>query len=136
MLRNRETVQVEPIVLEGEFVRLEPIKIGHLDNLFDAGMNEEILKWYPFSTLTKDDMRLYIENALMELAEVSSLPFVTIEKESNKIVGSTRFISIEIANKKVEIGSTWVNPKRWRTSVNTEAKILMLTHTLLKHGNA
>ncbi len=77
---------------------------------------------------TKDDLRDYVETALDEFKRKISLPFVTIEKSSDKIVGSTRFGNIDPKNRKVEIGWTWINPRWQRTRINTEAKLLMLAH--------
>ena len=57
-----------------------------------------------------------------------SIPFATYERASNQIVGTTRFMSMDLANRKVEIGSTWIAPPWQRTVINTEAKYLMLQH--------
>ena len=56
------------------------------------------------------------------------MPFVTIDKKSDEIVGSTRFMNISRDNRRVEIGSTWINPKWQKTYINTEAKLLMIAH--------
>ena len=121
-------MKIEPIVLEGEFVRLEPLKIEHHTALCEVGLEESIWRWSPEPIETPDDMRRYIETALDEQRRGVSLPFVTIEKSSNKIVGSTRFGNIDVENLRAEIGWTWINPAWQRTFVNTEAKLLMLTH--------
>lgn len=73
-------------------------------------------------------MLRYVETALEDQRNGSSLPFVTKHIESGKIVGSTRFGNIDARNRKVEIGWTWIDPRWQRTVVNTEAKLLMLTH--------
>ena len=73
-------------------------------------------------------MLRYVETALGEFERKVALPFVTIEKSSNKIIGSTRFGNIDANNRKTEIGWTWINPEWQRTAINTEAKLLMLTH--------
>jgi N-acetyltransferase len=70
----------------------------------------------------------FIEGALADEAKGSALPFVTRLVDSDKIVGSTRFGNIDPANRKVEIGWTWIAPAWQGTSANTEAKLLMLTH--------
>lgn len=70
----------------------------------------------------------YIETALGEFERKVSLPFITIEKSSGKIVGSTRFGNVETRHRKAKIGWTWINPRWQRTNMNTEAKLLMLTH--------
>lgn len=119
---------IELIVLEDEFVRLEPLKIGHYTALCEVGLEESIWQWSPEPITTPDDMRRYIETALNEQSRGVSLPFVTIDKTQNKIVGSTRFGNIDVENRRAEIGWTWINPAWQRTFVNTEAKLLMLTH--------
>lgn len=119
---------VEDITLEGEFVRLEPMQIGHLDALAEAGIAEGVWRWTVNDVATVDDMREYVETALDERRRKSSLPFVTRDKASDKIVGSTRFGNIDVTNRKAEIGWTWIHPDWQRTYINTEAKLLMLTH--------
>jgi RimJ/RimL family protein N-acetyltransferase len=69
-----------------------------------------------------------MEAALKDQANGIALPFVTIDRASNTVVGSTRFGNIDRANRRVEIGWTWINPQWQRTYINTEAKYLMLRH--------
>lgn len=121
-------MKIEPIILEGDYVRLEPLEIEHTDALCDVGLVEEIWRWTTNNIRSQDEMRRYIETALDEFNRKVSLPFVTIEKSSNKIVGSTRFGNIDAKNRRAEIGWTWINLKWQRTYINTEAKLLMLTH--------
>lgn len=73
-------------------------------------------------------MRQYVETALLEQKNGVSLPFVTIEKSSDTVVGCTRYMNIDRHHRRLEIGSTWVAPAWQRTRVNTEAKYLMLRH--------
>lgn len=73
-------------------------------------------------------MEQYVRTATKEQAAGTALPFVIIEKTSGDVVGSTRFGNIDTQNRKAEIGWTWVTPSRQRTVVNTETKLLMLTH--------
>jgi len=121
-------MKVEKVNLEDEFVKLEPLKIEHFDSLCKIGLEEEIWHWSPEQINSPEAMKKYIETALNEQLRGVSLPFVTIEKTSGKIVGSTRFGNIDAKNLRTEIGWTWLNPKWQRTFVNTEAKLLMLTH--------
>ena len=109
-------------------MRLEPLKIEHADALCEVGLAEEIWLWTTNIVRTNDEMRSYIETALDEFKRKVSLPFVTIEKTSNKIVGSTRFGNLDVKNRRAEIGWTWINPTWQRSFINTEAKLLMLTH--------
>lgn len=121
-------IKAEPIILEGDFVRLEPLKFEHLDALCEVGMTDSL--WFFTSNVvqTVEDMRRYVETALDEFERKISLPFVMIDRRENKIVGSTRFGNIDVKNRKTEIGWTWINPLWQRTYINTEAKFLMLKH--------
>ena len=125
-------MKVEPIILEGENVRLEPLRTDHLENLCKVGLEDSIWRWMTVHVKTKDEMLKYIEAALDEQKRGVSLPFVTIEKSSGEIVGSTRFGNIDRQNRRVEIGWTWINPKWQRTAINTEAKFLMLEQAFEK----
>ncbi len=119
---------VKPVVLVGGVVRLEPMALGHLDGLCEVGLAAELWELTPSQVVTRTDMFGYVEFALGEQAKGTSLPFVTIEKATGKIIGSTRFCAIDTANKRTEIGWTWVAPAWQRSAVNTEAKLLMLRH--------
>lgn len=121
-------MKTEPVVLEGNFVRLKPLKLEHWKDLSEIGLFEEIWKWSPEQINTEAEMKRYVETALEEKRNGTSMPFVTIEKTSNKIVGSTRFGNIDEKNRRVEIGWTWITPNWQKTFVNTEAKFLMLRH--------
>jgi N-acetyltransferase len=124
----------ELVVLEGEFVRLEPMLIEHVEELYEAGGDESLWRYSQSNITSLEGMRHYVETALEDEKRGVCLPFVTIVKSSNKIVGSTRFGSIDPQNLRTEIGWTWINPKWQRTFVNTEAKLLMLSHAFEEWG--
>ena len=119
---------VEPITLRGKFVSLEPLSAEHVPELCRVGLDPSIWTWSPSAIGTEGQMRNYVESALKDQASGAALPFATREKSSGRIVGSTRFGNIDVSNKHVEIGWTWLAPKWQRTYVNTEEKLLMLTH--------
>ena len=121
-------MKVKPLVLENKFVRLEPLTFGHFEELCRIGLEAEIWRWSPEQITTRDGMLKYIETALGEQQRGVSLPFVTIDRETKQPVGSTRFGNIDAANRRAEIGWTWINPAWQRTYINTNAKLLMLTH--------
>ena len=121
-------MKVEPVVLEGKFVRLEPLRVDHLPALCEVGMDESIWKWTNNIVNDESDIERYVLDALAMQDQGIAVPFVTIERSSGTVVGSTRFGNIDTANRKVEIGWTWINPQWQRTAINTEAKLLMLTH--------
>ncbi|MGB7925870.1 MAG: GNAT family protein [Pyrinomonadaceae bacterium] len=116
------------LILEGQHVRLEPLRLEHHARLCEVGLDEEIWRWTTSLIRTPEEMRAYIETALKEAAAGVALPFATIEKASGRVVGSTRFGNIDRLNRRVEIGWTWIGRDWQRTFVNTEAKYLMLRH--------
>ena len=121
-------MQIKPLTLEGKYVRLAPLKLSHLNELYEAASDKSLWLWTINVVENREDMLRYIETALGEFERKVSLPFVTIEKSSGKIIGSTRFGNLDATHRKAEIGWTWINPRWQRTNVNTEAKLLMLTH--------
>lgn len=121
-------MEIEPVTLEGEFVRLEPLATAHLERLCEVGLDESLWRLTTVNVENQDDMANYINSALADQKSGAALPFVTIEKSSGKLVGSTRFGNIDKLNRRAEIGWTWINSNWQRTQINTEAKLLMLTH--------
>lgn len=129
-------MDVKPVVLEGKRVRLEPMTPSHLGGLTEAGAHEELWKWTRTFAHTPESMRVYVDEALAEARAGTSLPLVTIDSASGRVVGSTRFANIDRANLHVEIGWTWITPDFQRTYVNSEAKYLMLRHAFEEWGCA
>jgi RimJ/RimL family protein N-acetyltransferase len=122
-------MDITTVTLEGRHIRLEPLSLAHHAQLCAVGLDEAIWRWNPRGTVrTPQEMRAYIETALEQQAAGESLPFATVEQSSGHAVGSTRFAEIDRANRRVEIGYTWIAPRWQRTAVNTEAKYLMLRH--------
>jgi RimJ/RimL family protein N-acetyltransferase len=122
-------MKVDPVTLGGTSIRLEPLSLAHHAALCEVGFDDAIWRWNPRPPIrTPDDMRRYIEIALQQQASGTALPFATIERDSGRAVGSTRFTDIDIENRRVEIGYTWIAPPWQRTPVNTEAKYLMMRH--------
>ena len=117
---------VEPLILEGRHVRLEPLRLDHQGGLCEVGLDEDLWRWTTTLIRTPEEMRLYIETAIAEEAAGMSLPFATIEKASGRVIGSTRYGNIDRVNRRVEIGWTWIGRGYQRTPANTEAKYLML----------
>jgi len=121
---------VLPLTLTGSAVRLEPICRDHAELLWEVAKNylEDIFRWIPYSMKTREDFQRVVEKALGEQERGESVVFATVEPASGRVVGSTRFMNIDRANRRVEIGSTWIAPPWQRTAINTEAKYLMLRH--------
>jgi RimJ/RimL family protein N-acetyltransferase len=121
-------VNPQPITLTGTRVQLQPLSESHLDPLSEVGLDPDLWKWIPIQVIDRDQMLRYIQSALAEQQKGVSIPFATIDRASNKVVGSTRFMSIDVPNKRLEIGATWIAKPWQRTSINTEAKYLMMRH--------
>ena len=133
---DRKSITNEPLTLEGESVRLEPLSLRHADPLWDVAKNdaENIFRWMPYPARSLDDIRAAVNKALGEQQRGESVPFATVERSSGKVIGSTRFMNIDRTNRRVEIGSTWIAPPWQRTVINTEAKYLMLRHAFEQWG--
>jgi RimJ/RimL family protein N-acetyltransferase len=125
---------VEPVSLEGTYVRLEPLSIDHLPGLTQVGLDSEIWRWMPMFVQSPQDMRTLIEEALAEAEAGTMVPFATIERATGKPIGSTRYLSIVPQHRRLEIGWTWLAPPWQHSAVNSEAKLLMLQHAFEKLG--
>ncbi len=121
-------LQLQPITLEGQHVILAPLTLGHVNSLCEVGLDPSIWEWNSAPVNDRKDMLAYVESALNSQERGDMLPFVTIEKNSGQVVGSTRYAAIDMVHKRLEIGWTWITPAWQRTFVNTEAKLLMLRY--------
>src|SRR5215472_3102215 len=127
-------MMVRPVVLEAQNVRLEPLSLAHFPRLAEIGLQRDIFRWFTEPVRTEAAMRKFIVTALEEQEAGKSLPFATIDRQLGLAVGSTRFMNIEPAHLRVEIGGTWTAPEWQRTPVNTEAKYLMMRHAFETWG--
>jgi N-acetyltransferase len=119
---------VEPVTLKGEHVELVPLSIEHVGQLSEFGLAEDLWRLTVNQITSEAEMKAYVQSALDDRDRGTAIPFATKLKDSDKIVGSTRFGNIDSANRRAEIGWTWIGPEWQRSFVNTEAKLLMLTH--------
>jgi N-acetyltransferase len=124
---REDIMRIEPVTLTGQHVKLEPLSRGHLGPLGTV-LDPTLLQWFSKPATNAVELAEFIEEALHAQDAGTALPFATIERGTGKPVGSTRFGNIDRANRKVEIGWTWIGRPWQRSPVNTEAKLLMLTH--------
>jgi RimJ/RimL family protein N-acetyltransferase len=119
---------VLPLTLDGSVVRLEPIRREHARLFWEIAQNdlEDIFRWIPYSIKTPQDFERLIDKAFDEQERGESVVFATVERNSGRTIGSTRFMNIDRNHRRVEIGSTWIAPAWQRTAINSEAKYLML----------
>ena len=121
-------METSSVTLEGQQVRLEPLSLAHEEALIAAAGDGKL--WNSTVTIvpTRATMAAYIEAALEGQAQGSEVPFVIVRKVSGEVVGTTRFYEIVPADRRVAIGYTWLSASAQRTAVNTESKLLLLTH--------
>jgi RimJ/RimL family protein N-acetyltransferase len=118
--------------LEGSHVRLEPLSLNHLPALEAVAFDPDIWRYMVFSVKTPYDLRAWAELALQAEATGTTQVWVTIKKatatEPEQLVGSTRFMDLDLYNRTTELGNTWIAKPCRGTRVNTEAKLLQLTY--------
>ena len=117
-----------PRVLAGRVVRLEPLSLDHVPALCAVGLDPELWRLTVSHVGSAADLRRYVELALADAARGTALPFAQIEVASGRVVGSTRLGNWAREHRRIEIGWTWVARPWQRTALNTEAKLLLLTH--------
>jgi len=119
-------VPIAKVPLDGKVVRLEPLEERHRELVRPAAQYPEI-----FTVTTSALGALYdpyIDNALRRSDGVHDLAFAVFHKPTCRHVGMTRYLNIEEAHKKLEIGSTWYEPSVWASPVNPECKLLLMQH--------
>jgi N-acetyltransferase len=127
-------MNLQPITLTGQSLRLEPLRIDHVAALASAGLHAELWHLQPAPIMTEDDMRRYVQTALSDQQCGSGLPFVIIDAQTDQVIGCTRYMDIALQHFRLEIGATWLTPTHQRSRANTEAKLLLLGHAFESLG--
>ncbi|MGH9353031.1 MAG: GNAT family N-acetyltransferase [Terriglobia bacterium] len=125
---------IKPVTLEGPRVRLEPLMLDHVDALAAFGLNPGLWQYRADVVGSRDEMRSYVQTILDRQAVGTEVGFATIECSAGRVAGSTRFMDIDVKNRSLEIGGTFIDPQWQRTFVNTEAKYMMLRHAFETWG--
>lgn len=116
-----------PAILKGETVDLIPLEKEHFERLFVAASDKELWKLIPTDCSVKETFYSAYNFALAEREKGNQYPFVIYHKPTNRFIGSTRLFEIFPADRKLEIGWTWISKEFWGTVVNLECKLLLLT---------
>ncbi len=119
---------INPITLKGEHATLEPLALEHAAALGEASKDGELWKLWYTGVASPETADAYVKAALQMFDNRSAMPFVIRENKTGKIIGSTRFCNIDEINKRTEIGYTWYAKSYQRSAINTECKLLLLTH--------
>ncbi|MNK04266.1 putative ribosomal N-acetyltransferase YdaF [compost metagenome] len=114
--------------LTGKTVELQPLQKEHATQLVQAAADGELWNMKVTVIPGPDTVAQYIATALEGRANQTVMPFVIVRRDTGQIVGSTRFWKIDLANRKMEIGHTWLGSSIQRSGINTEAKLLLLTY--------
>lgn len=119
---------IDPIILQGEYASLEPLSFEHESGLQDAVRDGDLWKlWYTFIP-EPDKMHQEIERRLALQSAGVMIPFTVKDSKSGKPLGMTTYMNIDAPNRRLEIGSTWYRASSQRTAVNTECKLMLMTH--------
>ena len=126
MVSTQEWVQ--PVVLDGRRIRLEPLHRDHFADLAAVAFDAPLWQWTIMGPQDETGLQRWFDLALANAEAGTERPFATIDRASGRAVGSSRFLSIVPEHRRLEIGWTWVATAYQRTGVNREAKLLQLTH--------
>jgi RimJ/RimL family protein N-acetyltransferase len=133
-MTDSKMMRPEPVTLTGELVRLKPLTLDHGGPLARVGLDPELWRLQPAPIETEEDMRRYVASALEDQRRGVSLPLAILDRATDQVIGSTRYMEITPAHRRLEIGATWFAPAFQRTGANTETKLLMLSHAFETMG--
>jgi len=120
---------VQPTILTGKIIRLEPLSEAHVPDLAQVGIDENIWRFMLYGDMcTEEDLYGWVRDILSRQARGTDLPFTVICLESEKAIGCTRYLDIHPEHCNLEIGGTWYGAPYQGTGINTEAKYLLLCH--------
>jgi len=117
-----------PVTLKGKNVTLSPLSMNHCADLIEAVQDGELWKIWYATVPSPEEMTHEIQRRLKLQAQGILLPFTVIDPATQKPVGMTTYYKIDTINKRCDIGWTWYRKSAQRTAVNTESKLLLLTH--------
>jgi RimJ/RimL family protein N-acetyltransferase len=117
-------------VLEGRFVRLEPLALSHVPALFAAGgRDDEVWRWLSAPTpRTESDLHEIVARRLKDVEDRKRVAFAVLDREESAAIGTTNLHSWHRGDGRIEIGGTWFGRRWWRTAANTETKLLTMTY--------
>jgi RimJ/RimL family protein N-acetyltransferase len=119
---------IEPVALRGAHATLEPLAEVHLDGVKAAAADGALWRLWYTSVPSPEVTAAWLARALDMRERQGAMPFVVRDNATGDVVGSTRYFNVDPANRRLEIGHTWYARRAQRTPINTECKLLLLTH--------
>lgn len=123
-----------PIRLSGHLVQLEPLRESHFAGLIESGADVRIWSHLPIDGSNPERLLQELKTALLNRTVGSQYTFTIIAKDTQRIIGATRFFDIFEEHRKLEIGWTWYHPEAWGKGYNIECKLLLLTYAFENLG--
>lgn len=121
-------MSLQPTTLGGTHVQLEPYREDHIPDLWAVGNHEALWRYMPFRVSTEEELGRLVRRMMDMASAGSGLGFVQRAISTGEIVGGTSYLGYAPNDRRVEVGATWVTPAWQRSAINTEAKLLLLTH--------
>ncbi|HJT43260.1 MAG TPA: GNAT family protein [Rhizomicrobium sp.] len=118
---------LSPITLKGRHASLVPLSLAHHDGLVEAVRDGELWKLWYTTIPAPEGMKAEIERRLGLQGQGLMLPFTVLDS-GGRIAGMTTYMNVDAPNRRLEIGSTWYRQSVQRTALNTECKLMLLTH--------
>jgi RimJ/RimL family protein N-acetyltransferase len=119
---------LSPVTLSGRYATLEPLAQKHHDDLVEAVKDGELWELWYTSVPEPEAMLAEIERRLELQGRGTMLPFAVLDATTGRAVGMTTYMNVDSIHRRVEIGSTWYRKSLQRTALNTECKLMLLTH--------
>ncbi len=122
------------ITLENDAVKLSPLTLNNYWELLPVASQEKLVEFSPSDIETPEALKNYVQTALAQQQQKSSIPFIIYDKKRKAYAGSTRYMNIDRQNRVLHIGSTWIGREFQGSGLNTQMKHLMLDHAFNEMG--
>jgi RimJ/RimL family protein N-acetyltransferase len=117
-----------PVELNGAIATIKPLHRAHAPGLIEAVEDGKLWELWYTSIPSPDRMEAEITRRLNLQAEGRMLPFTIFNNNTDQTIGMTTYMNVDAIHRRVEIGSTWTRKSSQRSGINTECKLLLLTH--------
>lgn len=119
---------MENIVLVNDIVTLKTMELAHIDAIFEAGNYEEIWTHLAITIASREDAKHFVEQSLISKAQGKEHPFVIIDNKTNRIIGGTKLMDLDLTHQRISLGFSWLSPAYWRSPINSNCKYLLMQY--------